>query len=1628
MGLSSFILTLLSASAASMRADVTITSGTFGGNIAITNPTVGNASIQIQGQNFSLSGTSILSPFGWASPNENLIVTNVTFHPTATDSLPAQPAFASGLQLVYNGTTYTDTGFGSADVIVFTLNFSGPAVTAANALIGDIFGNYSAAVGNVPFSMTGSVTVHSGSASGPVILSVPISGTGLYSANQRGNAVAGGPGGQPSGTVTYQFQPPSPTMFGLDTSTQGAWTGKYGADGYLIANGPTSYPASAGVNVAGATTYTWVGQTSDPRALQNSPGSSTGIASAYTQYPSNSFTININFIDGKTHRVALYVLDWDTFTRVETVTIRNAGTNAVLDSEVLSNFHNGQYATWDLQGNVIITVTPTPGTTPVVSGIFFDPVSAAAPQPSFTLSATPASIAAGSTGSSTVTVSPLNGFASPVTLAATGWPAGILGTFASNPTTANSGVGINVGSGVAPGTYSLTVTGTSGALSATTTIALTVTAAPSLTISAAPLTLAVESVGTATVTVTGAVSPVSLSAPGWPNGITASFPKTPFLTTGTFEVSVAGGAVAPGTYSLPLTASDGTHTASTTLALTVTAGTPLFTISASPVTIAAGSTGSSTVTATFSTSSSEPVTLAASGWPAGITGTGTSIVPPTKTAAFAISVGSGVAPGVYSLTLIGTASPVSYITAIALTVTGGSSSGSSATYTGLDSTTQGTWTGKYGGDGFLIANDSASSLPSYAATVGVTGASTFTWAAQTSDVRALQTSRGSSTGIASEYYGNTFSINIPLTDGATHKVAVYLLDFDTTSRAEGIVIMDAATKAVLDQESFSGFHNGQWAVWNIKGNVIMRLTTANSASNAVFSGIFFGPASGTPPPPSFTLSASSAGIVAGSSGSSTVTVNPLNGFASSVSLAATAWPAGITGTFATNPTAANSGVSISVASNVAPGTYSLTVTGTSGALNATTTIALTVAAAPSFSISAAPLTLAAESLGTETVTVTGSVLPVGLSAPGWPTGITASFGKTPFLNTGTFGISVAGGVATGTYSLPLIASNGTQTASTTLALTVTTGTNLFRISATAVTIAVGSSGSSTVTATGVSQPVTLATSGWPAGITGTTASTTPPTNTAPVTISVSAGVAPGVYSLTLIGTASPVSYITTIALTVTGGSSSGSSAIYTGLDSTTQGTWNGKYGGDGFLIANDAASSLPSYAANAGVTGASTYTWAALTSDVRALQSGKGLSSRIASEYYGNTFSVSIPLTDGGAHQVAVYLLDFDTTSRVEGIVIMDAATNAVLDQESFSAFHNGQWAVWNIKGNVIMKITTANNGSNAVFSGIFFGPASGTPVSYPLTAGLSVNVSQLNGSNEVVQADPSSSVVSSADTVTYLVKWGDGQTNSATGKAPFTHTYATPGTYTVTLTLSDPGGETSSASQNITTQTVHTSGYGEVVFGTNTPTAEIVGLTTTMIVPAKPPAAGTLFLWPGLQPNATSANFNPIGEGVLQPVLSWGNSCAPTTQPAAYSTWWISGQYVNTLSTDPIYKTQPCFSGPAISVNVGDSLLINMTLSGTVWTQTITDMQTTQSASFSYDLGGQQQGWLYFLIEEYYPAAPITPVQFNNTTFTFSNSTGASCFPNSIGVTDTVSAPQLKNNNTQCFVESITLRAQGIN
>jgi RHS repeat-associated protein len=197
-------------------------------------------------------------------------------------------------------------------------------------------------------------------------------------------------------------------------------------------------------------------------------------------------------------------------------------------------------------------------------------------------------------------------------------------------------------------------------------------------------------------------------------------------------------------------------------------------------------------------------------------------------------------------------------------------------------------------------------------------------------------------------------------------------------------------------------------------------------------------------PPSFTLttSASTLSIVQGSNGTDTITVVPANGFTGSVTLAASGLPTGVTAAFATNPTTGTSVLTLSASSTATVGTATVTVTGTSGSLTATKTIALTVTAPPSFTLttSASTLSIIQGSNGTDTIAVvpangyTGSVT---LAASGLPTGVTAAFATNPTTGTSVLALTASGTATLGASTVTVTGTSGSLTASATIALTVT---------------------------------------------------------------------------------------------------------------------------------------------------------------------------------------------------------------------------------------------------------------------------------------------------------------------------------------------------------------------------------------------------------------------------------------------------------------------------------------------------------------------------------------------------------------------------------------------------------------
>src|SRR5881628_2653792 len=158
-----------------------------------------------------------------------------------------------------------------------------------------------------------------------------------------------------------------------------------------------------------------------------------------------------------------------------------------------------------------------------------------------------------------------------------------------------------------------------------------------LSLAPAALTIVQGATGTTTVTITRTnfTGAVTLSLGSAPTGVTGSFdPAAPSGTSSTLTVSV-GAAVAPGVYNLTVAGSGSPGNRSTPLTRTNFTG---------------------------------AVTLSLGSAPAGVTGSFNPAAPTGTSSTLTVSVGAAVAPGVYNLTVAGSASPGNRSTPLTLTV------------------------------------------------------------------------------------------------------------------------------------------------------------------------------------------------------------------------------------------------------------------------------------------------------------------------------------------------------------------------------------------------------------------------------------------------------------------------------------------------------------------------------------------------------------------------------------------------------------------------------------------------------------------------------------------------------------------------------------------------------------------------------------------------------------------------------------------------------------------------------------------------------------------------------------------------------------------------------------------------
>ncbi len=291
-------------------------------------------------------------------------------------------------------------------------------------------------------------------------------------------------------------------------------------------------------------------------------------------------------------------------------------------------------------------------------------------------------------------------------------------------------------------------------------------------------------------------------------------------------------------------------------------------------------------------------------------------------------------------------------------------------------------------------------------------------------------------------------------------------------------------------------------------------------------------------------------IQQGMSDQATVTINRTN-FNGEVSLSLTGAPTGVAGTFDPQATTGTtSTLTVSVDATTVPGTYELTVVGSSGsgsapgvsaAVDMEATLTLTVEEVPDYSLGVEPASLTIEqgqsAQAAVSITRTNFTEAVTLTLTGAPAGMTGTFDPAaPTGNSSTLTVSVGAAVPAGEYNLTVDGDASIGMRSTPLTVTVTEAPDFsLSLDPAALSVEQGMSGQTTVNInrTNFTGAVTLSLQNAPSGVTGSFDPAAPTGNTSTLTVSVDGSVAPGTYNLRVDGVGAPGTRSANLDLTVT---------------------------------------------------------------------------------------------------------------------------------------------------------------------------------------------------------------------------------------------------------------------------------------------------------------------------------------------------------------------------------------------------------------------------------------------------------------------------------------------------------------
>ena len=770
--------------------------------------------------------------------------------------------------------------------------------------------------------------------------------------------------------------------------------------------------------------------------------------------------------------------------------------------------------------------------------------------PEYTLSASalnPGSLTAGSTATSTITITPQNGYTGTVTLSCSisggGTPAPAC-AFQPGPVTVSglttSTLTVST-TGTPAGTYSIMVSAmdadklapSNGSQALSLTVTTEVVASYSLTATAlSPSSVAAGGSATSTISITpvnGYTGSVTLSCGSITGGTpapTCAFNPSVITISGsgsgtsTLTVSTTSSTAAAG-YSIPVSAvdanqlgpSDGSQALSLTVTPLVVASYSLSATALSPSSVVVGGSATSTITVTPANGYTGSVTLSCSS----VTGGS-----PAPTCGFSPSVitisGSGSGTSTLTVSTTSSTSPATY----------------SITVSAIDANQLGP------SNGSQVLSLTVMAAPSYSLKASALNPAT---------VSAGNAATSTITVTPANGYTGSVTLSCSSITGGTHpptcafNPSVITIGGSSSGTSTLTVSTTSSTSLATYSITASAIDANQLGPSN--GSQALSLTVTAA--------------------PSYSLSAtalSPSSVTVGGSATSTITVAPANGYTGSVTLSCSS----ITGgthppTCAFNPSVitisgSSSGTStltVSTTSSTSLATYSITASAVDanqlGPSNGSQALSLTVTAAASYSLSAttlSPSSVTAGASATSTITVTpangytGSVTLSCSSITGGTHPPTCAFNPSVITisgsgsGTSTLTVSTTSSTSAATYSITVSAidtnqlgpSNGSQALSLTVGSAVPASYSLSASALSPTSVVVGGSATSTITVTpanGYTGSVTLScssiTGGSPAPTCGFSPSvitiSSSSSGTSTLTVSTTSSTSPATYSITV---------------------------------------------------------------------------------------------------------------------------------------------------------------------------------------------------------------------------------------------------------------------------------------------------------------------------------------------------------------------------------------------------------------------------------------------------------------------------------------------------------------------------------